>query len=423
MPRRAAGPSVRTAPEIRAVAAPPIGENPLNSSTLSPVPGPGALATLPRTQQPATAALRTPALSLGAEEEYLLVDSRTWQLVPAAPEILADVADSGHAFHGEGTRYQVETATPVHHTLEGLRESLSGARRVVAAAARARGYRLLASASPVLAPPTPLALNLDQERRRVRRVLFGPMTDNLVQCGRHVHVGTLGKDDAVRASNRMRPWVPTFVALAAGSPIWNGRDTGHASWRTVAWSSWPSAGLPPHFFSTDAYDSAVQRLLDSGAALDPGMVYWDLRPSANWPTLELRVPDMSPSLDGALLQAAVSRALVAHVLAEDPDMVPGPVVSDRGLRLARWRAARDGLEGAGLDPFTGTEVPAATLAWQLVDLLGPELESAGDYDHVTRTLTDLLRAGSSAARQREVFARRQSPVDVLRHLADETEAH
>ncbi|MGP3690508.1 carboxylate-amine ligase [Streptomyces sp. IBSNAI002] len=386
------------------------------------MPRTGTLTHLPHGPRLPSAASPQSTLSLGVEEEYLLLDARTWQLVPAAPEILADVADSGHAFHGEGTLYQVETATPVHYTLDGLRDSLTGARRVLATAARARGYRLVASASPVLAPPSPLALNLDKERRQTRRALFGPLTDNLVQCGRHVHVGTLDKDTAVRASNRMRPWIPTFVALAAGSPFWNGRDTGHASWRTVAWSSWPSAGLPPHFLSTAAYDGAVRSLVDSGAALDDGMVYWDLRPSATWPTLELRAPDMSPRLDGALLQAALARALVAHATADDPGMITGPTVSDRGLRLARWRAARDGFEGSGLDPFTGAEVPAATLAWQLVDLLGPHLEAAGDYDHVARTLTGMLQHGSSAARQRAAFARRQSPADVLRHLADETEA-
>ncbi|MFI8105909.1 YbdK family carboxylate-amine ligase [Streptomyces sp. NPDC086023] len=400
----------------------------MNARILSPQPGAGTLVSpppsslpLPRTGARPTGD-RPASLSLGVEEEYLLVDARTWRLVPAAAEILGDVASYGHAFHGEGTLYQVETATPVHHTLAGLRESLTGARRVLAAAASARGYRLVAAASPVLPAPAPLALNLDKERRRIRHTLFGSLTDNLVSCGRHVHVGAVDKSFAVRASNRMRPWIPTFIALAAGSPIWNGRDTGHASWRTVTWSSWPSAGLPPHYGSVSAYDRAVQNLLDSGAAVDTGMVYWDLRPSANWPTLELRAPDMSPRLDGALLQAALARALAAHVLAEDPDTPCGPAVSGRTLRLARGRAAREGLEGGGIDPRTGAEVPAATLVWQLVDLVGLELEAAGDYDHVSRTVTDLLRHGSAAARQRAVFARRRSATDVLRHLAEETEA-
>ncbi|MFE9566500.1 hypothetical protein ACFYM0_36010 [Streptomyces sp. NPDC006487] len=131
---------------------------------------------------------------------------------------------------------------------------------------------------------------------------------------------------------------------------------------------------------------------------------------------------MSSRLDDALLQAALARALAAHVLAEDPGLLMSPVVSGRALRLARWRAARGGFEGEGIDPFTGAEVPAATLVWRLVDLLGPELEAAGDYGHVTRTLMGMVREGSPAARQRAVFARRQSGADLLRHLADETEA-
>ncbi|OKK19828.1 hypothetical protein AMK16_15115 [Streptomyces sp. CB00455] len=360
-------------------------------------------------------------LTIGVEEEFLLVDARTFRLVPAAPLVLATASGLPGAIHAEGTRYQVEIATPVAHSATELREELAALRRALGGAARAHGCRLLAAPSPVLAVEGPLHLTDDTPRQREQHRRFGALTDTLVSCGRHIHVGTLDVDTAVAVSNRVRPWLPTLIALAANSPFWGGRDTGHASWRAMAWSGWPSAGLPPHFTSTAHFHRSVQTLLDSGAALDTKMVYWDLRPSGRWPTLEIRAPDMSPDLDTAVLQAELARALVATALRETGERRPEPALRDDVLRLARWRAAHDGLEGFALDPYTGTELPAADLAEGLLELVAPELAAAGDLDHAAKTLAALLRDGSGAHRQRAVFARRQSLRDVLHHLMDETE--
>ncbi|MCY0947088.1 MULTISPECIES: carboxylate-amine ligase [Streptomyces] len=360
-------------------------------------------------------------LTLGVEEEFLLVDARTFRVVPAAELVLATAGGLPGELHPEGTRYQVELSTPVAHSAAALREELAALRRTLVRAARAHGCRLLASPSPVLAVEGPLRLTDDEPRQREQHHRFGSLTETLVSCGRHVHVGTLDVDTAVAVSNRVRPWLPTLIALAANSPFWGGRDTGHASWRAMAWAGWPSAGLPPHYTSTAHFRRSVRTLLDSGAALDTKMVYWDLRPSGHWPTLEIRAPDMSPDIDTAILQAELARALVATALREIAERRPEPAVRDDVLRLARWRAAHDGLEGFGLDPYSGAELPAADLAEALLDLVAPELAAVGDLDHAAKTLAGLLRDGSGAHRQRAAFARRQDLTDVLRHLADETE--
>ncbi|MFB7181247.1 glutamate--cysteine ligase [Streptomyces sp. NPDC056257] len=363
----------------------------------------------------------TVPLTVGVEEEFLLVDARTFRVVPAAPLVLATAGGLPGEIHPEGTRYQVEISTPIAHSAAALRTELAALRRTLGRAARAHGCRLLAAPSPVVAVEGPLHLTDDEPRQREQHRRFGALTDTLVSCGRHIHIGTLDVDTAVAVSNRIRPWLPTLIALAANSPFWGGRDTGHASWRAMAWSGWPSAGLPPHFTSTAHFRRSVQTLLGSGAALDIKMVYWDLRPSGHWPTLEIRAPDMSPNIDSAILQAELARALVSTALREIEERRPEPAVRDDVLRLARWRAAHDGLEGFGLDPYTGTELPAADLAEALLDLVAPDLAAAGDLDHAAKTLAGLLRDGSGAHRQRVAFARRQDLTDVLRHLADETE--
>ncbi|MYT23121.1 YbdK family carboxylate-amine ligase, partial [Streptomyces sp. SID7760] len=363
----------------------------------------------------------TAPLTVGVEEEFLLVDARTLRVVPAAPLVLATAAGLPHEVHPEGTRYQVEISTPVADSATALREELATLRRTLARAARAHGCRLLAAPSPVVAVEGPLHLTDDEPRQREQHRRFGSLTETLVSCGRHIHIGTLDVDTAVAVSNRVRPWLPTLIALAANSPFWGGRDTGHASWRAMAWAGWPSAGLPPHFTSTAHFRRSVQVLLSSGAALDTKMVYWDLRPSGHWPTLEIRAPDMSPDLDTAILQAELVRALVATALRDIEELRPEPALRDEVLRLARWRAAHDGLEGFGLDPYTGAEIPAADLAEALLDLVAPELAASGELDHAAKTLAALLRDGSGAHRQRAAYARRQDLNDVLRHLADETE--
>ncbi|MFJ9941177.1 carboxylate-amine ligase [Streptomyces erythrochromogenes] len=363
----------------------------------------------------------TVPLTVGVEEEFLLVDARTLRVVPAAPQVLATAGGLPGEMHPEGTRYQVEISTPIADSAASLRSELAELRRTLGRAARAHGCRLLAAPSPVVALEGPLHLTDDLPRQREQHRRFGALTDTLVSCGRHIHVGTLDVDTAVAVSNRIRPWLPTLIALAANSPFWGGRDTGHSSWRAMAWSGWPSAGLPPQFTSTAHFRRSVQTLLGSGAALDTKMVYWDLRPSGHWPTLEFRAPDMSPDVDSAVLQAELARALVATALRESAERRPEPAVRDDVLRLARWRAAHDGLEGFGLDPYTGTELPAADLAEALLDLVAPELAAAGDLDHAAKTLAGLLRDGSGAHRQRAAYARRQDLTDVLRHLVDETE--
>ncbi|WP_328925538.1 glutamate--cysteine ligase [Streptomyces sp. NBC_00190] len=360
-------------------------------------------------------------LTVGIEEEFLLVDARTFRVVPAAPLVLATAGGVPGEIHPEGTRYQVEISTPIAHSAASLREELATLRRTLGRAARAHGCRLLAAPSPVVAVEGPLHLTDDEPRQREQHRRFGSLTDTLVSCGRHVHIGTLDVDTAVAVSNRVRPWLPTLIALAANSPFWGGRDTGHASWRAMAWSGWPSAGLPPHFTSTAHFRLSVQTLLGSGAALDTKMVYWDVRPSGHWPTLEVRAPDMSPDIDTAVLQGELVRALVTTALQEIAEQRPEPALRDDVLRLARWRAAHDGLEGFGLDPYTGAELPAADLAEALLDLVAPALAAAGDLDHAAKTLGALLRDGSGAHRQRAAFARRQDLADVLRYLTDETE--
>jgi carboxylate-amine ligase len=232
-------------------------------------------------------------------------------------------------------------------------------------------------------------------------------------CGTQVHVDVDNRDLAVAVAHRVAPWLPALLALSASSPYWLGTDTGYASYRTLIWRRWPTAGALPGFESAADYDQAVADLVRSGVITDPGMIHFDVRPSAHLPTLELRIADSCPRLEDVVLLAGLFRALVIRETAAEYEGSPPVPVRPELVQAATWRAARSGLEGDLVDPVTATPVPARRLIGQLLAGLRPALESAGDWELVTELTTSALARGSSAARQRAARAS-----GGLRHVID-----
>ncbi|MBB5959020.1 carboxylate-amine ligase [Saccharothrix tamanrassetensis] len=354
------------------------------------------------------------ALSIGVEEEFLLVDAITGALVPLAGEVLGD-ADGVLDLQAEMTRFQVESATAVCRTMAEVREQLVLSRRALGNLAREHHARIVATGTPVLGAVRPPPLTDDQRYRDIA-LQYGSLVDALTICGCHVHIGIPDEETGVLISNHLRRWLPVLLAISANSPFSEGRDTGYASWRYLSWSPWPSSGAPPWFASADDYRLGTQVLRASGASMDAGMIYWDIRLSANHPTVELRVCDVAATVDEAVLIAALVRAIAATAVAG----IPALPVSDLALRTALWRAARDGVEGAGFEPHTGQLVPAADLVRSLVDWTRPALRACGDEQLVDEGIARLLVDGCGASRQRRAFVRRGSLVDVVDLLVAQT---
>jgi len=181
-------------------------------------------------------------------------------------------------------------------------------------------------------------------------------------CGTHVHVSVPDPETGVQILNHLRAWLPILQAATANSPIFGGRDTTYASWRSMMWERWPTVGPTPYLESHEQYEMLVADLVASGAMLDEGMLYWYARLSATYPTVEIRMGDVMPSLDDSLLLAALTRALVATLLKDVRDGVPAPNVPHPLLMAAHWRAAHDGLEGLNIDMATREPRPA----WRLM---------------------------------------------------------
>ena len=231
-----------------------------------------------------------PALTLGVEEEFLLLHADTGRAMPVVDEVVAALPGEvrGHS-RLEFRACQLEMASPVATDLTALREQLRYLRRTAAAASRTAGARLVAvGATPLPDGRSPLS-HEPRYAEMARR--FGAVAAEPAVCGCHVHVGLPNRELAVQVSNHLRTYLPTVQALTANSPLHDGRDTGYASWRTIQFSHWPSAGPAPYFDSARDYDETVEQLTAAGVMMDEGMVYWYARLSATYNHLTLPVLD------------------------------------------------------------------------------------------------------------------------------------
>ncbi len=357
--------------------------------------------------------------TVGVEEEFLLVDPDTGEPVARNEAVARHSEAQGVELQLELTSCQVETATDVAETTDELRTQLTRLRRVAAEAAEAGGARLLAVGLP---PTVPHAFPIT-DNPRYRRIAerFGMIAHEQGICGCHVHVAVPGRDAAIRVSNRLRPWLPLLLAVTANSAVYRNTDTGYASWRSILWQRWPSAGPPPHLESADEYDAVVGMLQNTGAMLDDGMVYWDVRPSADFPTIEVRVADVPATVAETVLLAALVRGAVMTALdAEQRGETLAPL-SPYALRAAYWKSAREGLDGDAVDlTESHAPAPAVELLTGLVEHIRPALEAVGDYDMVRTELARIVGQGNGAMRQRRAWRRSHEIGDVLAEAAAAT---
>ena len=355
----------------------------------------------------------------GVEEEFLLVDPDTGEPAPLNTAVAENAKRRGVDLELELTTCQVETTSEVASSSADLRAELIRLRGVASDAADEAGARLLAVALPPTLPQHFPVTDKPRYGRIAER--FGMIAHEQGISGCHVHVAVPNRDVAVQVSNRLRPWLPLLLALTANSAVYRSADTGHASWRSVLWARWPSAGPPPHFDSADEYDAAVREMLASGAMLDDGMVYWDVRPSANFPTVEVRVADVPATVADTVLFATLVRALVMTVLAEGERGEPVPPLSAHVLKAAYWTAARYGLDGQLVDlPGDRALRPAAELLHALVERLELALTVLGDYDMVRAEVERVLTTGNGAMRQQRAWRRREDVSDVTAEVAAAT---
>ena len=342
-------------------------------------------------------------LSYGIEEEFFVVDRATRDLAGSASAsfLRACRLALGERVGEELLQPQVETATPILHDATQARESLSLLREELTHIAGRYDLGLVAAGThPFGAWEDQRPTDKDRYARLIddfqivgRRNLF---------CGLHVHVGIPEGNDRVALMNRLMPWVPMFLALSTSSPFWNGKRTGLLSYRQSAYDEWPRSGIPDAFTNEREYDAFVRLLAGCGALRDGSYVWWAVRPSARFPTLELRISDACTRIEDSLAIAAAFRCLVRAHLRQPSVGAESSPISRRVIEENRWRAKRYGTDAEIIDEGSGTACGFLDALEAMLTLIAPDAEALGCEQEIAH-LRWIVRNGTSAHQQLAVY--------------------
>jgi len=369
-----------------------------------------------------------PTFTVGIEEEYHLVDRRTRDLVAEAPAGLMAACEVklGKQVSPEFLRSQIEIGTRPCATISEAHAELVRLRGTIAAEAAHHGL------APIAASTHPFAraaqqLHTDKDRYHVLANDLAGVGRRLVVCGMHVHIGI--DDDELRVDliNQARYFLPHLLVLATSSPFWEGEDTGLKSWRLAIFRELPRTGLPGRFGSFDEYRTTVDVLVKAKVIDDASKIWWDLRPSSRFKTIEMRVTDVCTRVEDALTVAALFQCLcrmLFRLRRNNQSWRTYPVFL---LEENRWRAQRYGVGGTLFDFGKGELVPIAALMEEVLELIREDAAALGCEAHVARARA-IVASGTSADRQvtrfQEAMRAGASRDDALKaavdHLISET---
>ncbi|GJD38225.1 MULTISPECIES: carboxylate-amine ligase [Methylobacterium] len=363
----------------------------------------------------------------GIEEEYFLADAETRgtprrSVKPFHTEASERLPEIGR----EMLQCQVEVCTPPSTEFSEAREILGRQRDALGRLAKEHELLLFAAGTH---PVSDWARQLPTKGERYRGILrdVGMAGRRSLICGMHVHVEVPDPQARVDLMNRLLPFQPLLFALSASSPFWQGKPTGLTAYRLSAFGELPRTGLPQLFSDPDAYERYVRIMTRAGSIQDASFLWWSLRPSIKFPTLELRVADSCTRLEDALTVAALFRCLVRCVVRR-PDLNADLDGVSRALAEENlWRAQRSGTEAEIIDEASEDALPFADALDAMLALIDADADALGCGEEVERART-IVREGTSADRQIAVFeaaretgrTNRQGLDDVVDWLSETT---
>jgi len=369
-----------------------------------------------------------PRFTIGVEEEYFVVDRTTRDLVAELPpNVLAELENPPVGETSpEFIRSQIEIGTPVSKDINELDGHLSQMRRFVSDVVGSHDMAIIAASTHPFAQ-WGAQRRTDRDRYRVLEEALQGVVRRLLICGMHVHVEIGNKDLRIDLMNQVTYFLPHLLALSASSPFWHGYDTGLKSYRPAVFRSLPRTGLPDEFQDWSHYQRYVDVLVGAGVIEDSSKLWWDIRPSSRYPTLEMRSSDLCTRLEDALSVASLYQALLAMLYEQRISNQRWRMYARSLISENNWRAQRYGVEESLIDFGRGSLVPMAELADELVELVHDQAAELGSLDYVRR-IPGIVEAGTSADRQRAVFLAaleegaesHDALVAVVDHLIEET---
>ncbi|HYH18800.1 MAG TPA: carboxylate-amine ligase [Azospirillum sp.] len=344
-----------------------------------------------------------PGFTIGIEEEYLLVDRGTRDIVQSPPdEMLAACQDKAPGqIHPEFLRCQIEVGTPVCKTVQEARAELARLRGTVAGVADAHGLAPIAASTHPFAAWEPQQ-HTNRDRYNMLARDLGAPARRLMICGMHVHVGVEDDDLRIDLMNQIRYFLPHLLALSTSSPFWRGRDMERKSYRLSVWHELPRTGMPESFESYGEYLAHVNGLVRTGVIEDASKLWWDIRPSSRFPTLEMRITDVCTRLDDAVTIAAMYVCLLRMLWRLKLKNVTWRPYKNLFIGENRWRAQRYGFDDGLVDFGRGAIIPYPDLLEELLELVREDAEHFGCVAEVENA-RGILKRGSSAHRQVAIY--------------------
>ncbi|MBT8088406.1 MAG: carboxylate-amine ligase [Gammaproteobacteria bacterium] len=344
-------------------------------------------------------AANEPAFTIGIEEEYLLVDKETRSLVIDPPQSLMAEAEElcGSQVTSELLRSQIEIGTKVCNNVQEAHEDLARLRRAIIQVSNRHGL------APIAASTHPFSRWTEQKHTRKER--YDELTHEmqgaarrLVICGMHVHVGIDDDELRIDLMNQMSYFLPHLLALSCSSPFWLGQDTGLKSYRLTIFDALPRTGLPERFASFAEYQRHIGILIDAGLIEDSTRIWWDLRPSAKFPTLETRIMDVCTRLSDTVALASLLMCIMRMLYRLRTRNQRWRIYTPMLIRENRWRAMRYSFDEGLIDLAKGRVVPFEVLLDELCSLVSEDAKALGCEREVAG-VRNILTRGTSAHRQ------------------------
>ncbi|MBL4690641.1 MAG: carboxylate-amine ligase [Rhodospirillales bacterium] len=369
-----------------------------------------------------------PSFTIGIEEEYLLVDKQTRDVASDPPEALFKDCQKrikGLVAH-EFLKAQIEVNTKVAATIPEARANLAELRSIVTEVADEYGL------APIAAGTHPFShwqdqVHTDRERYNVIAFDLQTVVRRLMTCGMHVHVGIDNDELRLDLMNQVTYFLPHMLAFSTSSPFWQGEDTGLKSYRLSVFDELPRTGLPNAFDSWPEYQRHVDALIRAGLIEDATKLWWDIRPSHRFPTLEMRITDVCTRIDDGVAVAALFVCLLRMLYRLKTNNQRWRQYASMLIAENRWRAQRYGLDEGLVDFGRGEIMPCAGLLEEIIDLVREDAEAlgcAGEIEH----LRTIMETGTSGHRQLATYAaaleggadKGQALIEVVDMLIEET---
>jgi glutamate---cysteine ligase / carboxylate-amine ligase len=360
--------------------------------------------------------------TFGIEEEFFIGHRRSRNVAVQVPARLLKRAqrELSDVVTHELLQCQVELVSPILDTIDGARTHVMGSRRELARLAAVDDLSLIAAGTHPLAVWAEQEITDDPRYEEVRNAFQIVGRRNLF-CGLHIHVAVPPGIDRVRLMNRAMRWLPLFLAFSTSSPFWGRSWTGLLSYRQAAYDEWPRSGIPDFFESEAQYGEFAQRLVRGGAMKDASFLWWAIRPSTHYPTLELRICDACTNPEDTVALAALYRSLIAFLVRNPTHLAEWTPLTRRIVDENRWRAKRYGTRAQFIDDVTGDVTSVAEWYRQLRGLVHEDADRLGCTLALQR-LDTVLSAGTSAHRQMEIYiaARKAggSRMEALKRVVD-----